>query len=299
MKWFLIFFVLTACSQEKVSIFPFPKYPEGKKPSVLEIKLGEKLFNDPILSIDSTIACASCHQSNNSYSAPQKVGKGIHGNLGSRNIPTLINVLWQPIFMAEGGLNSLEKVSLAPIQDSVEMGLSFPLLIERLNQNKFYQLAFNKAFHRSPDPYSLVKALAAFQRNIIVTNAKFDQWARGEENLFNSSELRGWELFKGKAKCQSCHPAPLFTDFRFHQIIQDSSDFGRFRIDPNPKIKYSFKTPTLRGITKSAPYFHNGSAATLTEVIAQYQHGIPHQANIQLSPSEVQDLVHFLCTLGQ
>jgi len=201
--------------------------------------------------------------------------------------------------MFEGGVSTLERVSLSPIQDSFEMNLPFPELMERLEKHPVYPSLFQKAYHENPTPSSLVKALAAYQRSIQSAQTRWDRFVSGNVELFNEAEKKGWQLFMGKAKCQTCHPPPLFTDFQFHSILPFDGDDGRYLIDPRAEMKGAFKTPTLRQLKFSAPYFHRGSARNLEEVLMAYSNTKNSKANIHLSKEEKACLIAFLLTLSR
>jgi cytochrome c peroxidase len=296
----LVLTFLWSC-QRTNSPFEFPpiKEPANNRTSPERIDLGEKLFFDPLLSSDSSISCGSCHQPNHAFSSPQPLTSGVHGSLAKRNVPVLINLAWSPYFMFEGGLPTLEKVSLSPIQDAMEMNLPFPELIERLKSHSEYPSLFKKAYGEGPTPSSVVRSLAAYQRSIQSTQTRWDQFVTGRVELFNDAEKKGWQLFMGKAKCFSCHPPPLFTDFQFHAILPYDGDDGRYRIDPRPAMKGAFKTPTLRQLAFSAPYFHRGTAVNLDEVLNAYASTQNSNANVRLSKEEKAQLIAFLLTLSR
>ena len=296
----LVLTFLWSC-QRTNSPFEFPpiKEPINNRSSKERVDLGKKLFFDPLLSSDSSISCGSCHQPRHAFSSPQPLTSGVHGSQAKRNVPVLINLAWSPYFMFEGGLPTLEKVSLSPIQDAMEMNLPFPELIERLKSHPEYPSLFKKAYGEDPNPSSVVRALAAYQRSIQSTQTRWDQFVTGRVELFNDAEKKGWQLFMGKAKCQSCHPPPLFTDFQFHAILPFDGDDGRYRIDPRSAMKGAFKTPTLRQLAFSAPYFHRGTAKNLEEVINAYATTKNDKANVNLSKEEKAQLIAFLLTLSR
>lgn len=302
MKFFgpLVLVFLWSC-QRTPSPFEFPRLKEEIQDSskLARVALGEKLFFDPLLSIDTSISCASCHQPKFAFSSPQPLKDGVHGSPAKRNVPVLINLAWSPHFMFEGGLPTLERVSLSPIQDSMEMNLPFPLLIDRLSGHSVYPGLFKKAFGVGPTPATVVRALADFQRSIQSTQTRWDSFVAGRVDLFNDAEKKGWQLFMGKAKCYSCHPPPLFTDFQFHSILPYDGDDGRYRIDPRPEMKGAFKTPTLRQLAYSAPYFHRGNATQLKEVLFAYESTSNPKAKLNLSKEEKAQLIAFLLTLSR
>ena len=299
-RWGCWFLFLLSCERSTTPFdFPVIQEPSNNRSSVARIELGRKLFFDPLLSEDSSISCATCHQPQFAFSSPLPLTNGVHGSPAKRNVPVLINLAWSPHFMFEGGLPTLEKVSLSPIQDSMEMNLPFPILVERLANNAYYRNLFWKAYGEGPSPSTIVRALAVYQRSIQSTQTRWDQFVSGRVDLFSEEEKKGWQLFMGKAKCKTCHPPPFFTDFQFHAILPFDGDDGRYRIDPHPEMKGAFKTPTLRQLAFSAPYFHRGNASNLFEAVSAYETTTNSSAKVKLTREEKAQLIAFLLTLSR
>lgn len=291
--------------------WPKPKYDFKNNPlSQSGFELGKTLFYDPWLSADSTISCASCHLSFTAFThADHKLSHGIQGLIGSRNSPVLINLAWNESFMWDGGVNHLEVQAINPITNPVEMNSPLKEVIKKLNSSSKYKMMFYKTFRDSiVDSQKLLKALAQFTGNLVSYHSKYDSVMRQEKQVrFTESEQHGYELFK--TYCNNCHTEPLFTNngFENNGLPMDSvlKDLGRMKITQNPKDSLKFKVPTLRNIEYSAPYFHDGRAAKLKDVIEHYTSGMTSSATlspqlknkIELSKQDKKDLIAFLKTL--
>lgn len=284
------------------------------------IELGRQLFFDPILSIDSTFSCASCHLPERAFSDGKRVAIGIRMRRGRRNSPSLVNVgyYYKGLFW-DGRVLTLEEQSLHPVVDSVEMGHTWERLEQILQKHPDYPVLFRKAFgieHKKQITRDLVgKALAQFQRTLISKNSKFDQVQRGEAQ-FTDAERRGFTIFfdtssvMAMAECSHCHMDPLFTTLAYEnngvQIAKglDYPDPGRGAVTGNPFDNGKFKVPTLRNIALTAPYMHDGRFRTLEEVIEHYDSGghpgenvSPTVRPLKLTAQDKADLITFLYTL--
>ena len=282
---------------------PFPPnnpYTEAKS------KLGRILFFDPILSGSQIRACASCHNPGLSWSdgQPRAVGEKV---LPLRS-PSLLNVAWTPRLGWDGHFRDLEAVAFGPITSAGNMNLPEPVLLERLSAIPGYAAAFDAAFGKGDITRRKVElALATYERSIVSGDAPFDRWIKGDEAAISAAAKRGFDLFNGKAHCASCHSGWTFTDASFHDIgTAKSDDIGRGRLFPSSvKLRYAFKTPTLRDVERRAPYMHDGSIATLEAVIDLYDRGgieRPSRSNLiaplGLSKDEKVELIAFLKTLN-
>jgi cytochrome c peroxidase len=270
-------------------------------------KLGERLFFDPILSIDSTISCGSCHKPEMGFATNDAVTPGVDGALGKRNSPSLMNVGFQPYFMREGGVPSLEMQVLVPLGDGTEMAHNVVDAVRRLNRNSSYRNEFLAVYGDTASPYLLVRALANFERTLIDFSSPFDHFIQGDATAISSKAIRGGKLFYGKAACIQCHSGVLLTDFSFANngtTIVDSSDYGRELLTNESDDRYVFKTPSLRSVQATAPYMHDGSITSLTDVVEQYNaggmnHGFTDSRiePLDLSATEKEQLVAFLESL--
>jgi len=281
-------------------------FPSDNPYSGAKAALGQALFFDPILSGSQTISCASCH--NPALAWQDNRPKGVGEKTAPRRTPTLLNIAWVPKPGWPGHFKDLENVAFTPITSPALMNLPETTAIERLAANPGYVKAFDKAFGKGPITRRKVElALATYQRSIVSTDAPFDRWIKGDNTAIDDGAKRGFALFVGKANCVGCHSGFSFTDSSFHDIGSASGDdVGRGKLFPtSAKLKYAFKTPTLRDVAQRPPYMHDGSVATLEEVVDLYDRGgveRPSRADeikpLGLSAAEKADLVVFLRTLN-
>ena len=287
------------------SIIPAPKdNPITKE----KIALGKKLFFDPILSRANNISCMSCHDPVKGWSDSDKVATGDKGRKGPRNSPTILNSAYQYIYFWDGRAKSLEEQALGPIESHVEMNLSPEEAVKRLQKNAVYVKMFKEVF---PDEElstkTLAKALATFERSIVSGESRFDKWIAGDATQLTDAEAKGFHTFLTRANCNVCHGSFRFSDQSFNNVGIDNDDEGRAKIKNRTLWKGAFKTPTLRNIENSAPYFHDGSVATLKEAVEICAKGGRDKnasiANIlvdkKLSDAEVESIVTFLHTLSE
>jgi cytochrome c peroxidase len=290
--------------------FPRPHYDFSKNPMTAHgVALGRVLFYDPILSKDSTISCASCHSPYNAFAhSDHALSHGINDAIGNRNAPTLMNLAWQPLFMWDGAANHLEVQALAPIVHPLEMGETLANVLQKLQRKPLYPPLFEAAFGDSHiTSEKLLKALAQFQLSLVSANAPYDKVQRGEAT-FTPQEERGYILFK--QHCNSCHTEPLFTNHSFanNGLPLDTSlnDYGRGSITQQAADSLLFKIPTLRNLSYSPPYMHDGRFRKLREVLTHYTNGISKsptlaaalQSSVSLNDAEKTDLIAFLLTLN-
>lgn len=281
--------LLHACSDNLVdhkesesTSFSFPVHlgepiiPDDNELSPERIELGRRLFYDKRLSATGEVACATCHMQRYAFSDTSSLSMGIHGRVGIRNAPTLVNVAYQPYMFMDGGTKNLETQVLAPLQDTNELGREIHELTAELNNIPAYHDLAQRAYARDLDHFVLVRALASFERTIISSNSKYDQFIRGDQDAFNAEEREGWLLFSEKLKCIACHSGPNLTNYSFQNngaFVYNSLDSGRMRITFIEADRNKFKVPSLRNVTLTAPYMHDGSFQTLDEVIDHYQRG--------------------------
>src|SRR5262249_18412438 len=220
----------------------------------------------------------------------------------------MLNIAWIPKLGWDGHFRDLESVAMGPITGQTNMNLPADELIGRLTAIPGYVTAFDRAFGKGGVTRDrLEQALATFQRSIVSTDAPFDRWLSGDENAISATAKRGFALFNGKANCAACHTGWAFTDAGFHDIgVAKDDDVGRGRLFPTSvKLQHAFKTPTLRDVALRAPYMHDGSIASLAEVIDLYDRGGidgPSRDNdirpLNLQDGEKADLIAFLNTLN-
>lgn len=290
--------------------FPKPVYNFEQPPlDSNKIELGRILFYDPILSKDNTISCASCHSPFNAFAhTDHDLSHGIFDSIGNRNAPALFNLAWQKTFMWDGAINHLDMQALAPISHPSEMGSNINEVIKKLNESKAYKELFLNAFQDSTISTSkILKALSQFQLTLVSSNTKYDKVKMGKET-FTEQEKNGYQLYKNN--CASCHSEPFFSNYNFENnglpIDPTLNDMGRYVITENENDKRKFKVPSLRNLSFTYPYMHDGRFMTLQEVINHYTSGIEHSEtlssqfneSIELSSNEKVDLISFLLTLN-
>ncbi len=292
----------------------FPRQIPSPKDNPLTVEgvaLGRRLFYDPILSGDSTQACGSCHVQASAFGDTRRFSVGIHGTEGRRHAPTIVNPAWIADMFWDGRARGLEGQALEPVPNPIEMDLPWPDAVERLARHPDYPALFCAAFGDSRITRDrVVKAIAQFERTFLSTNSKYDRVRRGEA-AFSTAERRGYEIFSTeRGDCFHCHDELFFATSTFHNTGLDSIalDNGRFDVTGNPADIGKFKPSTLRNITVSSPYMHDGRFATLQEVLAHYNLGFHDGDDVDplirarlsrppMTPGEIDTLIIFLNTL--
>lgn len=290
--------------------FPKPHYNFKNNPlDSNKIQLGRALFYDPILSKDNTISCSSCHSPFNAFAhTDHDLSHGIKDQIGTRNAPALFNLAWHKSFMWDGAIHHLDMQALAPISSSLEMGDSLPNVLQKLRASSIYPKLFQQAYKDSTiTGEQLLKAIAQFQLTLISSNSKYDRVKR-QKATFNEQEQKGYELFK--IHCNSCHQEPLFTKSTFANnglpLDTTLNDYGKGMISKQKQDSGLFKVPSLRNLSYSFPYMHDGRFEKLSQVLKHYTHAETqlhfennlNQKAIQLTSNEKVDLISFLLTLN-
>jgi len=276
--------------------------------------LGRALFYDPILSKDSTVACATCHQPQLAFSDGLARSIGVNGRRGKRSAPSLANVGFQYHgFFWDGRVATLEEQSLHPFRDSLEMDLPVDEVISRLDRHPGYSDQFARSFGSAGvDSVRIQKVLAHFERELVSANSRYDRMAAGVVN-YSVSELRGWAMFFDAsmdvphAECSHCHVDPLFANPQFQNnglATTGLNDPGRSGVTGNPYDRGKFKVPSLRNVALTAPYMHDGRFNTLDAVLDHYISGghpgltvSPNVRPLNLDEHDKADLLAFLHTL--
>ena len=243
-----------------------------------KVALGKRLFFDPILSRDRSVACVFCHDPGRAYTDGRAVAIGVFGRLGTRSAPTLVNRGYGASFFWDGRMPTLEQQVLQPIQDAKEMDLTLEEALARLKDHRDYPGLFQAAFGSEVNVEGLSRALAGYLRTILSGDAPVDRYVNGDREALSEQARQGLNIFRGKGHCTTCHVGPTFTDERFHNTgvgWQDGrlSDAGRFEVSRKLEELGAFKTPTLREIRWTAPYMHDGSLATLADVVEFFDRG--------------------------
>ena len=309
-KFLLFTLILGSCVPDDLvfdglnTTYPTLEYPADNPYNAAAASLGERLFFEPILSLDSSISCGSCHKPELGFATNDRVTPGVGGILGKRNSPSLLNVGFQPYFMREGGVPSLEMQVLVPLGDATEMAHNVVDAVRRLNRNTSYRNEFLTVYGDTASAFLLVRALANFERTLVDFDAPFDHFIQGDATALSNEAIKGGKLFYGKAACVQCHSGVLLTDFGFANngtAIVDSTDYGRELLTNESGDRYVFKVPSLRRVQITAPYMHDGSVSTLSDVVEQYNTGGANHSYtdsriepLGLSGSEKAQLVAFL-----
>lgn len=279
--------------------FPTPVYDFAVNPlDSAKIQLGRQLFYDEILSVDGTISCASCHSPYSAFAhTDHDLSHGIDDQIGTRNAPALFNLAWATSFHRDGAHHHLELQALAPINHPAEMGSTTAGVVARLNTHPNYPQRFDAAFGDSVvTGEKLLKALAQFQVTLISAGAKYDRVLEGRDT-FNGQELKGYALFQ--THCNRCHTEPLFTNQAFAanglEVDTTLNDFGRMMITSLPADSLLFKVPSLRNLSFTHPYMHDGRFRKLRQVLQHYATRTTDP--ISISVNDQADLIAFLLTL--
>ena len=320
--------------------------PPDNPQTAEKIALGQKLFFDGRLSVDGTVACATCHDPQRAFTDGRPTSIGVLGRRGQRNSPTVLNALYNQTQFWDGRAKTLEDQAGLPITNPVEMGQpDLEAAVASLAALPEYQQAFQAVFGRPPNAQDLVRALASYERTLTSFDSPFDRFLAGDAEAIDESAKRGWVLFNDRARCNKCHALPdetpdltNFKDDDFHNIgvlivrhrvvplareaekLVDSgnaadvdraaigtemSALGRFLVTKKEPDIASFKTPGLRNVLVTGPYFHDGSHETLWDVLDHYNKGAGLRdpwldQDIQplgLQESELDDLVAFMASL--
>jgi cytochrome c peroxidase len=290
--------------------------PKDNPLTAAKIELGKQLFFDKRLSEDKSVSCATCHDPKQGWSNGAAFATGIRGLQGGRSAPTIINSAHlnagSPRFSKvpqfwDGRAEGLEGQALGPIQNPIEMNMKMDLAIERLEQIEGYKKQFQEVFGTGVTEDGIAKAIASFERTILSGGAPIDKFMAGDKSALSEAAQRGWVVFSNgnKGNCTACHTYPNFADGAYHNLgvgwDKEKPDLGRYELTKQEGDKGRFKTPTLREIHRTAPYMHDGSEATLEEVVELYVKGgnpNPYLDDelqpLHLTEQEKQDLVTFL-----
>lgn len=281
----------------------------SSKASAGEIELGRLLFFDPRLSRDNSLSCATCHSHSSHWMDAIPRAKGIRGQHGRRNTPSLLTTGYYSRLGWDGRAAGPEQSARQAIEDPREMDQDMDGLVEKLRRVPEYERRFAQTFKTAPGiaPENVLSALAAFVLSLQAPeDSPFDRFLREGKGL-SASARRGIILYAGKAGCRNCHSSRSFTDNRFRNIGVKSAgplDSGRYALDPRKENWEAFRTPTLRNVERTPPYMHDGSLATLREVVDFYDIAGPAQDldpdmpfRLRLSPQEKEDLVEFMKSL--
>ena len=298
--------VVVGAADMPLGLDSFMPVPADNRLTPEKIALGRELFFDKRLSRDNTISCATCHEPELGFTDKLTVAEGVDGQLGTRRTPRLVNRGYGRSLFWDGRAVSLEEQVLKPIENPIEMALPLDELMRRLSSDGKYPKLFATAFGRGPSPETVAYALASYTRSIVSGNSPYDRYVAGETDALGEAQRRGLELFRGKAACTVCHLGPNLTDEEFHNTgvgwkDGTTDDVGREEVTGDDAERGAFKTPTLREVARSGPYMHNGSLATLEDVVEFYDEGGEPNPYLDidmqplgLSKRERRDLTEFL-----
>lgn len=274
-----------------------------------KVELGKQLYFDGRLSKNDAISCAFCHNPFTGFADPRQTSIGVGGGIGGRQAPTVYNTGFIPLQFWDGRAGSLEEQAIGPIANPVEMAETHENVVKKLGKIKGYQQQFRAVFGTDVNLQGMAEAIAAYERTVVSTNSAFDKYVLGDAKGMDEAAVRGMALFKGKARCILCHNGPNFTDNQFHnfgvpQAGPMKEDLGRFYVTRQERDKGAFKTQTLRSITETAPYMHDGVFKTLEEVVDFLDQGGGQNPNLSpmlkplgLTQQEKADLIAFLKAL--
>jgi cytochrome c peroxidase len=297
---------------EKLDLVRIPPPLDPKRPAPADnplteekAALGRTLFFDANLSADRTVSCASCHVPERGFTDGRAVAVGIRGQRGRRNAPSLLNRAYGSSFFWDGRENSLEAQALKPIEDPLELGARVPEIVARLQADAGYRARFEKAFPDGVTAANLGRAIASFERTLLSAESKIDRFRAGDVALLNDTERLGLWVFESKGRCWKCHSGPNLSDEQFHNTgvswQKQPLDLGRYEVTKLDADRGKFKTPSIRVVGLTAPYMHDGSLATLEDVVEFYNRGggpNPHldaaMTPLQLTVEEKRGLVAFL-----
>lgn len=317
--------------------------PRNNPMTAAKVELGRKLFFDARLSADGKVSCSSCHDPKLAFGDAKPVAEGIGGKLGTRNSPSLFNAMFYPNQFWDGRAEGLEDQAIQPLTNPIEMGnRSYDEVVARLKAAPEYRAEFQSVFGGELNIARVGQAIAAYERTLVSGDSPFDRFNAGDQSALSDAAKRGLTVFRGRGRCSRCHTfseaMPFFTDFQYHNTgvamnnphfdklsriafdavdteqskevidrlakLPGGEDLGRVRFSYVVFDIGAFRTPTLRNIALTAPYFHDGSARTLAEVVRFYNDGgkmnVAREwdlAPLALTEDEQRDLVTFLESL--
>ncbi|OMG53953.1 cytochrome-c peroxidase [Azonexus hydrophilus] len=246
------------------------------------VKLGIRLFFDPALSDSGKIACASCHRPEHAYADTLAVTPGHDGRKGKRNAPALVGAAHSSSLFWDGRSPSLEHQALGPIADPAEMAMDLKRLPAKLAAIPGYAEDFAAAWGDREVTLERIQAtLAAYQRTLVAERTAFDAFLDGDSKALDDKQLLGLHLFRTKARCMTCHSGPALNDNEFHNLGltyfgRKYEDLGRYNVTGNNEDVGKFKTPTLRNVSRSGPWMHNGLFRSLRGIVNIYNAGMFH-----------------------
>lgn len=305
----VLFLTVVASAQTvPLGLIPIP-WPADNPYSPAKVELGRLLYFDKRLSADNSVSCATCHAPEKGFTDGAPVSTGIRGQKGGRSAPTVINRAYSLAQFWDGRAPTLEDQAKGPIANPLEMDNTHDAMAAKLSGVQDYRPLFQKAFG-SPDITidAVAKAIATFERTLLSGNSAYDRYKTGKKPAMTRAQIRGMDIYFNKAKCDQCHEGVNFTANAYANLgigtDKPQPDTGRYEVTKDPLDWGKFKTPTLRDISKTGPYMHDGSLKTLEEVVDFYDKGgIPNKnldekiKKLNLTVEQKRDLVEFLKAL--
>lgn len=286
---------------------PAVVHPADNPMTAEKVELGKMLYFDPRLSGNGRVSCATCHNPALGWGEGVGLSIGVGDKPLKRHSPTVLNAAYYPLQFWDGRATTLEEQAVGPITSKVEMNADPAVVVRRLSGIPEYSRRFQEVFGEPASMETIAKAIATYERTIVRGNSPFDRWAMGDDQAMSESAQRGYQLYTTKALCITCHSGPNFSDGKFHNIGVKGSgteDKGRFEVTKDPRDLGAFKTPTVRNAALTAPYMHDGSIATLEELVEHYDRGgesvpgkSPLMVPLKLTAAEKADLVEFMKAL--
>ncbi|MBP7515749.1 MAG: c-type cytochrome [Flavobacteriales bacterium] len=282
--------------------------PSGNEPTVARVSLGKALFFDERLSLGRGLSCASCHHPDRAFSDTTALSAGAGGAVGLRNAPTLANLAYHPAYFRDGGIPTLEQQVLAPVHTENEMASNIVEAATLLHGDEHLASLSRRGYDRELDAFVITRAIACYERTLVSGWSRFDRFRMGEDAALNEEEHRGHALFNSaEVGCAGCHSGFDLSDHSYRNIgtsTDHTADPGRERITLDPADRGKFKVPTLRNVALTGPYMHDGSMATLEEVVEHFAGGGVADPNkdplmhpLDLSTQDRSDLMAFLRAL--
>jgi cytochrome c peroxidase len=274
-----------------------------------KVELGRALYYDGRLSKNGDVSCATCHDPDKGFTDQMPVSTGHEGQKGARSAPPVTNATYSYVQFWDGRAATLEDQALGPIQNPIEMANTMEGTVATIAAIPGYGRLFEAAYgDPAVTPERIAQAIASFERTVLSGTSRWDRYMAGDPAAMSEAEIRGWDLFRGKAQCTLCHAGQTFSDSDFHNLgvgmAAAEPDLGRFAVTGDDADRGAFKTPMLRDVTLTAPYMHDGSQATLEEVIDFYNRGgepnpwlDPKIRPLGLTAQEAADLAAFLRAL--
>ncbi len=286
-------------TNEPITPIPNISHLDPKK-----VELGKKLFHDPKLSADGSVACANCHNLSLAGTDGLATAIGIKGLKGERNTPTVLNTGLNFRQFWDGRSPNLEDQVTEPITNPIEMGNTWENVISYISGERKYLYEFHSIYREKPNSKNISNAIAEFEKSLLTPNGAFDRFLKGDDSAISDKAKEGYELFKSFG-CVSCHQGVAVGGNLYEKLgviipyylesESKSSNFGRYRQTGVQEHKFEFKVPSLRNVARTAPYLHDGSIKSLNQIVVIMA---KHQLGRELSQDEVERIVAFLKTLN-